>query len=667
VVGYHAGLPLLPGGYVGVDVFFVLSGFLITGLLVREVEATGRISIRHFYARRVRRLLPAATLILLAVAVASAALLTPARARSVATDGVWAALFGANVRFAHTGTDYMSADAPPSPLQHYWSLAVEEQFYLVWPALVLAVAFVARRHLTAALRVVLVLVVAGSLLVSVQQTAHSATDAYFSPFTRAWELAAGALVLVWLPALRRLRRTRAAGFSLAGLLLVVLSSVAYTESTPFPGWAAAVPVAGVMLLLAGGTADPDGRVQGWLGARPMQRLGALSYSWYLWHWPVMVLAAAYAHRDLTTLEGLECAGASLLLAELSYRLVESPVRALPRLVHNPRASLAMGLSCVLAMLVGFQGLGATAGDVMSPEAQAAAAVRAQSAQRVKALPTAAQLRAELLAGTPATAPVANVGFVAKDVHPASKDHCQAGPRRSALPPLDRCWYGDPKAHRTVVNLGDSHASMWLPGLDLWGKRHGFRVHHLAKTSCPAADVLTIHYDLKRPFTECERFRRAAIKRIVQMRPDVVVVSSSRNDGDIVVDGRRLSGDARLRAYERGLASTLRQLAASGARLAVLGDVPFQDQRAVDCVSEHPKEPRQCGTRRSKAVDAGYHAAERRVASAAHAVLFDPIPLLCTDTRCPMVVGRLVAYYDKRHVTASFALRAAGALGTALRL
>jgi hypothetical protein len=327
----------------------------------------------------------------------------------------------------------------------------------------------------------------------------------------------------------------------------------------------------------------------------------------------------------------------------------------------------MGVSCVVAMLVGFQGLGATTGDVLSGDAQAAAVVRAQAEQRVQPLPTAAELRAELLAGTPATARVANVRFVSQDVHPASKDHCQATPRNDALPPLSRCWYGDPKGSRTLVDLGDSHASMWLPALDLWGKRHGFRIHHLAKTSCPAADVLTIHYDLKRPFSECERFRRAAIQRILRMRPDVVVVANSRNDGDIVVDGRRLNGTARLRAYERGLASTLRQLSASGARLAVLGDVPFQDQRAVDCVAEHLTRPTQCGTRRGEAVDPGYRAVERRVASAAHAAFFDPVPLLCTDTRCPMVVGRLVAYYDKRHVTASFALRAAGALGTALRL
>src|SRR5829696_1207676 len=284
VVVYHAGLSQVGGGFVGVDVFYVLSGFLITGLLWEELQTTARLRLGAFYGRRARRLLPAAVLVLMVTLVASWVWLSPLQARGAARDAAAAALYVANYRFALQRTDYL-ADASPSPLQHYWSLGVEEQFYLLWPVLLLAV-FLAGRRLRVrsparAAAVVLALAGAGSFALSLRLTAVSQPWAFFSLPTRAWELAAGGLVALAAPRLRRLPGVAAATVGWLGLEAIAWSITRFSAATPFPGAAALFPVGGTAAVLAAGCAAPrlgPGRVLGW---RPLQAAGKLSYSWYL--------------------------------------------------------------------------------------------------------------------------------------------------------------------------------------------------------------------------------------------------------------------------------------------------------------------------------------------------------------------------------------------------
>ena len=249
VVAYHCGLPWITGGYVGVDVFFVISGFLITGLLLREIRAHGTVSIPRFYARRAMRLLPAATVVVVATAAASAYWLPPLRRTGILLDALHTTIYAINYRLAAIGTDYLGAEAEPSPLQHFWSLAVEEQFYLVWPPLLLAAAVGLRRRPrsgqinpnrinTTRVYAVLAAVVAGSLLLSVWQTRHNAGWAYFGAHTRAWELGIGALLAMGAGALRRMPRRFAAALGLAGLVAIAGSAIGYSPTTPFPGPAA---------------------------------------------------------------------------------------------------------------------------------------------------------------------------------------------------------------------------------------------------------------------------------------------------------------------------------------------------------------------------------------------------------------------------------------------
>jgi peptidoglycan/LPS O-acetylase OafA/YrhL len=349
VVLEHAGVPLMRGGYVGVDVFFVLSGFLITGLLLREHERLGQVSLPEFYARRVRRILPASTLVLVSTVAATFALLGTNRAIRVATDGQWASLFAANVRLIEQGTNYLSAQLPPSPLQHYWSLAVEEQFYLVWPALVwLVIAVTGGQRLRTALVGVLAGIIAASLAWSVWQTSRDGTVAYFSPLTRAWELAAGALLAVAVPVLLRCPAHLGVACSMAGLLAIVAAGVLFDGNTPIPGYAVALPVGGAFLAVAGGTIAPARGLECLLATRPLQWLGKRSYAWYLWHWPVLAIAAGRIGHPLTVLENVGLCLLALGVAAISFALVEHPIHRSSRLLsRTPWLSVALGAVLVV--------------------------------------------------------------------------------------------------------------------------------------------------------------------------------------------------------------------------------------------------------------------------------------------------------------------------------
>ena len=346
VVLFHAGVPGVGGGYVGVDVFFVISGFVITGLLLRERASSGTTSILAFYGRRCRRIIPAATLVIVVTVVLGYALLGVSPGARVAADGRWSTVFLANFHFISTGTNYLSATQAPSPLQNFWSLAVEEQFYVVYPTLFLLVASLGRRlSLRAKLAVVLGAVVVGSYALSVLQTSSNPVVAYFSPFTRAWELGLGALVAVCTPWLLRLRARVATGLTWAGLAAVVGAALAFTSSTAYPGSVVAIPVVGTALVIGGGVAAPRRGAELVLGWGPFRWLGRLSYSLYLWHWPALTLAAeASGRRSLSLPESLGIVGLSLVASVLGYAAVENPLRHARFLTRRRLASVGAGVT-----------------------------------------------------------------------------------------------------------------------------------------------------------------------------------------------------------------------------------------------------------------------------------------------------------------------------------
>jgi peptidoglycan/LPS O-acetylase OafA/YrhL len=352
VVLNHAGVSRFAGGYVGVDVFFVLSGFLITGLLLKEQERGKRISLVGFYARRARRILPAGTLVLAVTVLASVLLIGGNSSVRTAEDAQWAAILMSNIHFIQQGTNYWAADLPPSPLQHFWSLSIEEQFYFVWPTCLIAVSVIAQRiPLRTKLTVFLVCVIAASLMWSMRQTADNATAAYFSTFTRVWELAAGALLAVVAPWIVRAPRGLGSMMSLVGVAMIVTAALRFDEFTPFPGSAALLPIGGAVLAVAGGCVAPGGGAEWLLGSAPLQWLGKRSYSLYLWHWPILVIAAGYVGRDLSAAQRLSLVVLAVALSAATFWAIEAPARNSAWLKARPSlVSVAVGATLVIFTL-----------------------------------------------------------------------------------------------------------------------------------------------------------------------------------------------------------------------------------------------------------------------------------------------------------------------------
>ena len=351
VVLYHCGVT--SGGFIGVDVFFVISGFLITGLLLREHDRRGKLSLPGFYARRARRILPAGMLVIVATILMAHHYQNIIAYAFTTQDGKWAALFAANIHFANVGTDYFLQTTDPiksSPLLHYWSLAVEEQFYFVWPTIVLVIGLLSRwLPLRLLVGVVAGAGIVGSFLWSVHATAANPIWAYYSPFTRAWELGLGALAATLVVPLSRLNKWFGVGLAWAGLAAIAFSAVTYSDATAFPGSAALVPVLGTVAVIVGGMSGIGGGHL--LGLPPARAVGRVSYGWYLLHYPPMILLVGSlytAGRPLPVHQRLEIAGVTLVLAFVMYYALEKPIRRSKALATRPWVSIAMGLLCVAA-------------------------------------------------------------------------------------------------------------------------------------------------------------------------------------------------------------------------------------------------------------------------------------------------------------------------------
>ncbi|MGX6604158.1 acyltransferase family protein [Micromonosporaceae bacterium Da 78-11] len=654
VVLSHAGVPLVAGGYVGVDVFFVISGFLITSLLLREVERTGRLSVPRFYGRRAVRLLPIAALVLISTLLAARLWLPVVRLGDLARDAVAAAGYVANLRFAVTGTDYLNADLPPSPFQHFWSLAVEEQFYLLWPLLILAGArwFPGRRRLAALLGVL----VAVSFAVSVTETARSAPWAYFGPHTRAWELGVGALLALAARRLALLPAPARAALGWVGLAAVLVAAVRFDDATAYPGWRAALPVAGAAALLAARGAGV-GRM---LRLPPMQTLGRLSYGWYLWHWPFLLIGPAALGLAGTTGQKLLLAVGALGLAWATYRWVESPLRHRPTLRDRARRGLGLGaglsaavaaVAVVLLLLPHSVAVSGTQDDLRT--ALDATAEPAQVLTR--AIAAGRDLRDLPANLTPALAKAA------RDRPRVWTDGCHVDVPVTTVP--DGCVFGDPASATTVVLYGDSHAAQWFPAMERLARDRHWKLVEMSKSSCSAADLPLWHDTLKRAYLECAAFHRSALDRIARLDPALVVVGSSFNY-------RPVTPAADLTAqWEAAWDRTFAQLSAGGARVAAIADTPYMGGPVPQCLAA----PANAGhlNRCARSLRSALRGPEQRQAfltyeGSARATIINPITWFCTDT-CPAVVGNVLVYRDSNHMTTTYSAALAPLLGAQLPL
>ncbi|MBI2701539.1 MAG: acyltransferase [Mycobacterium sp.] len=671
VVLYHAGIPGIAGGYIGVDVFFVISGFLITGLLLREVRATETVALGRFYAARARRLLPAAATVGIVTAVVAAVVLPPLQARRVFADGIASMLYVGNYRFAAQNTDYMVADLPPSPFQHYWSLGVEEQFYLVWPALLIGTAWLARRITTARTlpyAVVVTVVGAASLAAAVIWTRTSPPWAFFSLPTRAWELAAGGLVALTINQWKRLPLLPAAVAGWGGLTLILLTCTQLGPHTPYPGTSALLPVLGTALVIGAGCVTGGMGVGRLLCPPVMRAIGRVSYSWYLWHWPVLLLLPPLL-GDPGGLPGrLAATTVSAGLAVITMHAVENPGRFATALRRSAKASLAVAgaasavAACACAVLLTAVpapvGHGAAAPQAkivalppvpdphLSPQE---AAVRQAFAQAREMLAAAADQRAVPSNLTPSLA-AAPADKAAVFVNGCMRSWRDVGQSECASVK------GDGDTRTTVALIGDSHAAMWDPALQRVAEQRHWRLETMAKVTCPFLDIPIVSPYLGRKYTECEQWRGEIVSRLAAERPRLVVLSMSR----------RYHADFSFASYDpawiHALATVVAQLRGMGSQVLVLGPVADPQSSAPTCLSAHLDDAGTCAPARSVAVNGDGIDVEQRATTAAGGSYADLTDLFCSPERCPLVVGDTLVFRDDNHVTTEYAQLLAPVLG-----
>ena len=667
VVLFHAGVPGIGGGFIGVDVFYVISGFLITGLLRREVSARGTVGLRGFYGARARRLLPASALVGVITAIGSAVLLPPLQVKTVLGDGIASALYVSNYRFLLDDTDYFSNEMPPSPFLHYWSLGVEEQFYLVWPALIIGTAWIVRRKCprinSSSERpylLILALVAAVSFALSFAATQPVPAVAFFSLPTRAWELAIGGLVALTAGQWSRIPAMPAAVLGWAGLAVVFLACARLNSAMPYPYVAALCPVLGTALVIGAGCSAPSLGVERALSLPPVRAIGRVSYSWYLWHWPVLILAPPLLGHPLGLVGRVIAVIVSGGLAALTLRLVENPFRLSASMRRSATRSLVLGgvatavavCTCVvLLMLISTptgHGPAAPHLTVSGPRPAGRdvgpydAAVARDFAQVQAAVAASAELEAVPSNLDPPLADAA-----------AEKSAMLLDGCLSEFFKLDQpeCATGDTASKTRVALFGDSNATMWAPGLEQAAKQRRWRLEILGKGGCPPMDLPISDPHLRREYTECEQWRGHILTRLKAERPQLVVLSMKRHygtsfgfpSGVTSYDSEWLDSITRL----------VRQLRGFGAKVLVLGPIPDPHSVVPICLSGHLDDATACSSPRSVAVPEAGIAAETAATKAGEGQYADVTPLLCTAERCPVIVGNTLAYFDQNHLTIDY--------------
>ncbi|MDX6296901.1 MAG: hypothetical protein QOI51_758 [Nocardioidaceae bacterium] len=689
VVLGHAGIGGFSGGFVGVDVFFVISGFLITQLLLSEAQRTGSISLRQFYGRRARRILPAATLVLVVTLFASVLVLGYVGATSVVKDSIWVTFFAANVKFGRDGTDYFSADNPPSPLQHFWSLAVEEQFYLVWPLLLLVllvgvgvwwrrrkhvrrglVRLVEGRHQLPVGRILVALVVLGaaSYVWSVRLVDRNPTAAYFSTPARAWELALGAVCAVLVPAVSRLPGLLRAAIGWVGLAGVVVAIYHYDASTPFPGRAALLPVVGTALIIAGGTGaiSPGPRLL--LGRQPLRAVGDWSYSLYLWHWPLLILAAEYLRRPLEPAESVPLLLVALAASALTYHLVENPFRRARVFTRPPRRGLLLYPVSIVVVL---------AACLAANEAIQVEIAQASMAPPIVVPPprphhqaTTTNLERRLVAVVQASVRAAQhrdpvPGALSPPLLDLESDLAPVGGCDYVHPIRVLCREGDVASSRSIVVLGDSHARSWIPAIEPIAEKQGYGAYYLVKPGCNATD--TIPATDHGVFKDCIGWRTWAMAAIERLHPAALIVVSDLPPVVISPDGKVETGDAPVaRDFQRGLSGSLHELQPFVGHIAIVGDAPGLPDGPGGCLSVRGANLGECAFPPSHRWRLLFHA-EHVVANRGGYQFVDTAPWFCADSLCPAVIGSTVPYRDREHLTTEYAAELSGPLQEVLQI
>ncbi|MGA8255338.1 MAG: acyltransferase family protein [Nocardioides sp.] len=675
VVVDHADIGPLHGGFIGVDVFFVISGFLITGLLLSEADRQGRISLAGFYARRAKRILPAATLVLATTVAAGYFLLNGIVALQLFKDSVWATFFAANIQFARIGVDYNAQEAATSPIQHYWSLAVEEQFYLVWPVVVLALVWAFRRRGRdrRAIITAITAISVASFAYALWYVGAEPKAAYFSTPARAWELGAGAATAALMTRVVRLPGSLLAGLSWLGLALVGIGALLLDSQTKMPGLPALLPVVGTVLLLAGGVGAARWGPQAILSLAPARWIGDRSYSYYLWHWPALIIMAEVWDEKPAGWSGLLVAAVALGVSDLTYRFVENPFRR-ARFFRPTWSGIALYPASVAVLgLVVFASH--TALDSRFSQKQPAISVAAYgqtasdgaefSDDATVALVEASVRAAQNGVTIPNPLKPAALGlaeFVAADLE---------GCEYFALPdPMPLCRRGDPDSDKVIVAVGDSHMRHWIPAIDVIASQRGYAAYYFVLQGCTPALVQPWTPIRDEPDEDCVFFHEWTQQQIQELEPDVVMMATDTQKAYVTPEGVKV-GDNKVIAslIEQGMVDRIESVAPYTDRVIVLADPPrlqfdpaiISERGATLADGLSDPQPRSMMMRR--AVKAATKTVSRQVKQRPASELGALADLevdyvetrqwFCAYDLCPVVIGDYITHRDRGHMTLEY--------------
>ena len=636
VLLFHVWPGVVPAGFVGVDVFFVISGFLITGLLLREIERTGSISLLDFYERRVRRLLPAAVFVLLVVALATP-LLPETRWAETAVAIAASALYVENWHLSWLAIDYFGAENPASPVQHYWSLSIEEQFYVVWPLVMIGVAGFAL-HTARDLRKCLFIVLAGisavSLAASIALTATTPETAYFVTHTRIWELGLGGL-LAFAPPLTWSNRTNELARA-TGIAAILIACFAFSPGTAFPGYAAILPTAGAALIILAVPATGGWSIERLLALRPMQYLGDMSYSIYLWHWPIIVFYSVLTGTAPAWFDGSLLIAATLFVSHFSKRQIEDRFRR--RADRPPLRAIAFGAAASIAAVL-------AAGAIYAVVEISQHSVVTSTGWRHR-YPGAMAILAG--ANTPKVERfLPSLKGIRRDRADVYEKGCDVASGDELMP----CEYGQEGGDVEIMLVGDSHAANWIPTLEIVAGQKSWRLTTHTKSGCPLLRVPVVRRG--RSHDSCLIWGAKLLDAMKELPPDIVIFTHD--------SGRSIFGAENAENHE----------AMTSAIVDVWGHLLDLDIRviAIRDIPEMPFNPPECLSGTGSCMvenlkmrpDPIVEAQKRRP----EVDLIDMNDAFCIAGHCPLVVGNVYVWRDRDHFTATYSRTLAPELGRRL--
>lgn len=596
VVFYHA--RFISGGYIGVDIFYVISGLLITNLIVREIEHEGLFKFRAFYKRRILRLLPASFFVSVVTVVFTFFVVSPSLRTQLAKEFLAANTYTSNFLFAHWNNDYQNLDAQPSVFLHYWSLALEEQFYFVWPFLLLI--FYKTKALGIKRGVLLLGVL--SLLASVVGTHLYPVWSFYSLPTRAWELAAGSLIALHATKLSAISSKLA---PYLGLGMLLLSAFYLDDQDRFPGYKALLPVAGTCLLLLSVNSWPRS-LRSFFSSKVACWLGDISYSTYLWHWPILVVPVLFLGRELTIIELFVCIVLTITFAYLTTKYIENPPRRMP--LSGVHAAALLFLSILSAILISLL-------------------ISSTNNSQINVKNSSFSFDFEKTIRKPSI----------------NSDGCHVKHGESKSP---LCLYGDMQSKKSLVLFGDSHAAQWFPALEIFAQAKGYQLYSYTKSACPAAKVELPNRDGFRN-SECQKWRQSIVKRIEEISPVAVIMSGFQHfkPPSNVTNSEEW--------WKVGMSRLQEDLKDNDTLQIYLGDTPNPMVNVPECLSRNSFS--ECSKVEFSPVW-----------SIPSFSFIDPTSWLCTNT-CPVVIGKTVAYRDGSHISVDMALQLYEELSKALSL